>query len=76
MILTLCVLAIVLTGCVPVYAAAENRSYYPISVEEQMEGGYDAYRIRKVYQLSLSDDPSLIPTEDFERQGCTWICWI
>ena len=72
MILTLCVLAIVLTGCVPVYAAAENRSYYPISVEEQMEGGYDAYRIRKVYQLSLSDDPSLIPTEDFERQGCTW----
>ena len=71
-IFTLCVLAIVLTGCVPVYAAAENRSYYPISVEEQMEGGYDAYRIRKVYQLSLSDDPSLIPTEDFERQGCTW----
>ena len=26
-------------------------------------------RIRKVYQLSLSEDPSLIPTGDFQRDG-------
>ena len=71
-ILTMCMLAVLLTGCVPVYAAAESRSFYPISVEEHLDGSYDEYRILKIYQLSLSDDPSLIPTEDFERQGCTW----
>lgn len=32
-----------------------------------MEG--DSPRIKKVYQLSLADDPSQIPTEDFERDG-------
>ena len=71
-ILTMCMLAVLLTGCVPVYAAAESRSFYPICVEEHLDGSYDEYRILKIYQLSLSDDPSLIPTEDFERQGCTW----
>lgn len=40
---------------------------YPISVEEYDEG--DAHRIKKVYQLSLSDDPGGIPVEPFERDG-------
>ena len=44
-----------------------SASYYPISVDEYMEG--DSPRIKKVYQLSLADDPSQIPTEDFERDG-------
>ena len=30
---------------------------------------FDELRINKTYQLSLSDDPSLIPTEDFVRNG-------
>lgn len=42
---------------------------YPVSVEEYTEGDFDELRIRKVYQLSLSDDPAGIPTEDFERDG-------
>ena len=56
---------------IPAYAA-ENSSYYPISVEEYTAEGSNELRIRKVYQLSLSDDPSQIPTEDFERDGRTY----
>ena len=41
----------------------------PISVDEYTYGELEEPRINKVYQLSLSDDPSLIPTEDFERDG-------
>ncbi len=44
--------------------------YYPVSVEEYAEAGET--RIRKTYQLSLSDDPSLIPTGDFKRDGRTY----
>jgi len=59
---------------VPAYAAEEpdpvrESCYYPISVEEYTAGNFDELRIQKVYQLSLDDDPSLIPTEDFERNG-------
>lgn len=59
---------------VPVQAAEESgpgrdSAYYPISVEEYTYGDFDELRIQKVYQLSLDDDPSLIPTEDFERNG-------
>ena len=46
-----------------------DSAYYPISVEEYTYGDFDELRIQKVYQLSLDDDPSLIPTEDFERNG-------
>ena len=66
-------LAAILAGAFPVYAAdaepAASSSYYPISVEEYTYGDLDELRINKVYQLSLSDDPSLIPTEDFVRNG-------
>ncbi len=49
----------------PVHAA----SYYPISVEEYTYGPFDQLRIDKVYELSSSDDPANIPTEDFDRDG-------
>ena len=56
---------------VPVLADGAGREscYYPVSVEEYTYGDFDELRIRKVYQLSLDDDPSLIPTENFERYG-------
>ncbi len=44
--------------------------YYPVSVEEYSEAG--EARIRKIYQLSLSDDPGLIPTGSFTRDGRTY----
>lgn len=72
---TLCALAIVVAGSVPALAVdtdanpGQSASYYPISVEEYTYGSLDEPRIEKVYQLSLSDDPSGIPTEDFVRGG-------
>ena len=72
---TLCALSIVAAGSVPALAAdaganpGQSASYYPISVEEYTYGSLDEPRIEKVYQLSLSDDPSGIPTEDFVRGG-------
>lgn len=69
---TLCALAIVMVGSIPTLAAeatdpSQSASYYPIQVEEYLEN--EQPRIRKEYQLSLSEDPSLIPTGDFERDG-------
>ena len=49
--------------------AGPSASYYPVSVEEYTYGDFDELRINKTYQLSLADDPSLIPTEDFVRNG-------
>ena len=43
--------------------------YYPISVDEYVGGDFDEPRIQKVYQLSLDDDPTKIPTKDFTRNG-------
>jgi len=68
----LCVFVTVLcmvTSALAADTGARSSQLYPISVEEYTEGDFDELRIRKVYQLSLSDDPSLIPTEDFERGG-------
>jgi len=69
---TLFALAIVMAGSIPALAAeapetGQSASYYPIQVEEYLEN--EQPRIRKVYQLSLSEDPSLIPTGDFQRDG-------
>ena len=72
---TLCALAFVMAGSIPALAAeadadtGQSASYYPISVEEYTYGSLDEPRVEKVYQLSLSDDPSGIPTEDFVRNG-------
>ena len=63
----LCALsAVMVTATLPALAAEQH---YPVSVEEYTYGPFDELRINKVYQLSLSDDPSGIPTEDFERNG-------
>lgn len=63
----LCVLAALLSVTAAPALAAET--YYPMSVEEYTCGPTDEPRINKVYQLSLSDDPSGIPIEDFDRDG-------
>ena len=69
----LCALALVMAGSATAMAAepeaGQSASYYPISVEEYTYGPLDELRVNKTYQLSLSDDPSLIPTEDFVRNG-------
>jgi hypothetical protein len=67
---TLCAIALMISGSAAAQAAetVSNSSYYPVSVEEYTYGE-DEPRINKTYQLSVSDDPSLIPTEDFERNG-------
>ena len=63
----LCALcALVSAATLPALAAEQH---YPVSVEEYTYGPLDELRINKVYQLSLSDSPSGIPTEDFERNG-------
>ena len=61
--------AILLLGITVPPALAAGGPYYPISVEEYTYGPLDELRIDKVYQLSLADDPSGIPTEDFVRDG-------
>ncbi|MBD5085629.1 MAG: hypothetical protein HDT33_11435 [Clostridiales bacterium] len=72
-----CVLALMAAGALPALAAEspapkaepEQSCYYPVKVEEYTYGSFDEPRIDKVYQLSLGDDPSGIPTEDFIRNG-------
>lgn len=63
----LCTVMLALGALSPPAFAAQSQTRYPISVEEYDEG--DAHRIKKVYQLSLSDDPGGIPVEPFERDG-------
>ena len=41
----------------------------PIEVESYTYGPLDELRISKAYQLSVTDDPSGIPTEDFVIGG-------
>lgn len=65
---TMCALAVIMAGtALPAHAAESRSGYYPIDVKEYLGG--DSHRISKVYQLALSDDPSAIPTQDFERDG-------
>ena len=51
----------------PVMASADLPR--PVEVETYTYGPLDELRINKVYRLSVADDPSGIPTEDFERGG-------
>ena len=63
----LCALTVmVFSTTLPALAAEQH---YPVSVEEYTYGPLDELRINKIYQLSLSDDPAAIPTEDFDRNG-------
>ena len=63
----LCALSALLSVTTLPALAAEQ--HYPVSVEEYTYGPLDELRINKVYQLSRSDDPSGIPTGDFDRNG-------
>ena len=62
----LCAIILALCAAPPALAA---QTHYPISVETYTMGDLDTICIRKVYQLSLADDPGGIPTGDFERNG-------
>lgn len=68
-VIALCAAAAVMSASIPALAAeaGQSASYYPVDVEEYLEG--DSPRIKKAYQLSLADDPSAIPTEDFVVDG-------
>lgn len=55
-----------------VNALPELPVLYPVEVQEYTAGDLDEPRISKTYELSLTDDPALIPTEDFERSGRTY----
>lgn len=74
---TVCALALVVAGAVPALASepvqaedsGQSTHYYPVSVDEYTAGDLDEPRISKTYRLSRTDNPSLIPTEDFERNG-------
>ncbi len=70
----LCTAALLLCAASPPALAADRSAacYYPVEVESYTAGDFDQPRIRKVYQLSLSDDPAGIPTEDFEEYGMTF----
>ena len=66
MLLCTAVLALGL-AVVPALALADPLT--PVEVETYTYGPFDELRVNKVYQLSQSDDPSGIPTEDFEQGG-------
>ena len=70
----LCAAVLMLCMASPPALAADRSAacYYPIEVESYTAGDFDQPRVRKVYQLSLSDDPAGIPTEDFEEYGMTF----
>lgn len=68
-ILLLNVILVIPGDAADVVEAERNSCYYPISVDEYVGGDFDEPRIQKVYQLSLDDDPTKIPTEDFTRNG-------
>lgn len=67
--LLLSVILVIPGDAADVVEAERNSCYYPISVDEYVGGDFDEPRIQKVYQLSLDDDPTKIPTEDFTRNG-------
>ena len=46
--------------------------YSPTRVESYTYGDFDRLQIRRTYLLCPDDDPSLIPTEDFEDNGRTY----
>ena len=62
-------LAALLAGSLAIPAMAAD-ILYPVEVTEYMEG--DSSRLKKIYVLTPADDPSLIPTEDFDREGQTY----
>ncbi len=51
-------------------AMAATTTAYPTEVNVTQVGG--TYQLEKVYILSVNDDPTTIPTEDFQREGLTY----
>ncbi len=51
------------------YEGEAHAALYPVEVQEYTAGDLDELRISKTYELSSTDDPTLIPTGDFERSG-------
>ena len=67
-VMLLCTTVLTL-GLTTVPAMASAGPFTPIEVETYTYGPFDEPRINKVYRLPAADDPSGIPTEDFERGG-------
>ena len=67
-VILLCASALTL-GLAAAPAMASAGPYSPIEVETYTYGPFDEPRVNKVYRLPAADDPSGIPTEDFERGG-------
>lgn len=62
--------ALALSLACPAFAAGSGAALYPENIVEYTEG--DHPRLNKVYILTAADDPALIPTADFERDGKTY----
>ncbi len=58
-------------GTEMIQAVPAPSSVYPAEVRESEENGI--HRIEKVYYLTRRDDPSAIPTDNFEREGRTYV---
>ena len=67
---TLCLLTLILCCCLCPVHAVETQTLFPAEVHVSESNGIS--HIEKVYHLSIMDDPSLIPTEDFIREGKTY----
>ena len=61
--------AVLTLGLTTAPAMASAGPFTPVEVEAYTYGPLDELRINKIYRLSATDDPSGIPTEDFERGG-------
>ena len=68
-IVTLLCTAVLTLGLAAAPAIASAGPYSPIEVETYTYGPFDEPRVNKVYRLPATDDPTSIPTEDFERGG-------
>ena len=66
-VFALCAMALMLAMALPVQAAAAETVAvcYPTSITRSEDGG----EIRKIYDLSPTDDPAGIPRSDFEQDG-------
>ena len=62
--------AVLTLGLTAAPAMASAGPYSPIEVETYTYGPFDEPRVNKVYRLPAADNPSGIPTEDFERGAC------
>ena len=54
------------------YNREQQFHYTPDQVESYTVGDFDQMQIRKIYQLSSTDDPAYISTRDFELNGWSY----